>query len=171
MIPANAKAGDFVLVHMPGETGDYIHYAQMLNGDGNGTFEHAALYLGNGQLIEAQPSGAKVADAHKYDTAVTMWSTGIINPDTNQRMAIRAAGLKYQGVGYSYEDYVALTMHRFGVDTAFLEAYIKSTHHMICSQLVDQSFTDGGYHLFQDNRWAGFVTPGSLWQLLEGKTK
>jgi hypothetical protein len=68
-------------------------------------------------------------------------------------------------VPYSFLDYAALAAHRWHIPTPGLKRFVGDTGHMICSQLVDQAAADGGWRLFDDQRWPGFVTPGALWQL------
>ncbi len=72
-------------------------------------------------------------------------------------------------VGYSALDYLALIAHRDGLDTQWLQDYIGSTKHLICSQFVDTAYQAAGVHLFTDNRWPGFVTPLDLGMLLLSK--
>jgi cell wall-associated NlpC family hydrolase len=183
-IPANAKPGDFLLVSFDGKDpnlsdvqhwlthGGLIRIGQWLNGDGFGQYEHAAVYVGNmapnGQkytspaLVEAQSSGVNVADAHRYDHLDTLWSSGIIDLTDAERVAIVNAAHSYVGVPYSWADYAALATKRLHIsplDMA-LENYVKSTKHMICSQVVARSYLDGHHPLY--DYWSGYVTPGDL---------
>ena len=93
---------------------------------------------------------------------------------SDQRDAIVAAGLKYGNahVGYSAADYFAIAAYRFkvGILVPGLKAYVGSSKHMICSQLVDQCYQYAGVQLFDDKRWPGYVTPGDLADLLSAKS-
>jgi hypothetical protein len=179
-IPANVLPADFVLVSFDGKdpnisdpgnwlkNGGAIRIGQWANGDGFAQYEHAALYVGNDTLIEAQRTGVHCVNVHKYDQNDTFWSSGIINPTDAQRTAICAAAAHYIGTLYSWVDYAALAALRLrlGPLVPGLRNYVATSKHMICSQTVDQCYQDGGYHLFTDNRWPGYVTPGSLNNLL-----
>lgn len=181
-IPANVKPGDFFLVSFDGKNpnigdpkhwlmhGGFIRLGQWANGDGFSEFEHAGLYVGNGKIIEAQNTGTAIADAHRYDGNETFWSSGIINPTDTQRAAICKAAYGYVGTPYSWPDYAALAAKRLhlGPLVPGLKDYVADTKHMICSQVVDQCYQDGRYQLFNDKRWPGYVTPGSLYNLLIG---
>lgn len=181
-IPANVKPGDFFLVSFDGKNpnisdpnhwlmhGGFIRIGQWANGDGFSQFEHAGLYVGSGKIIEAQNTGTKIADVHRYDNNETLWSSGIINPTDKQRAAICKAAYGYVGTPYSWPDYWALAAKRLhlGPLVPGLKNYVANTGHMICSQVVDQCYDDGGYHLFHDKRWPGYVTPGSLYNRLIG---
>jgi cell wall-associated NlpC family hydrolase len=177
-IPANALPGDFLLVSFDGKdpnfsdvhawllNGGLIRIGQWLNGDGFAQYEHAAIYVGNGQIVEAQNTGTAIADAHRYDSLDTFWSTGIIDLTDAERSAIVAAAKGYVGTPYSWTDYFALAARRLHLwpANAMLENYVKSTKHMICSQVVAQCYSDAKHPLF--NRWPGDVTPGDLYDLL-----
>lgn len=163
------RPGDFRLVEMGGDVGRLIRVLQWLNGDGFADYEHAAVYLGDGEFVEASPHGARVATYGLFDGHV-FWSSGIIPLTDTQRADIAAAARSYVGVGYGWLDYLALVAHRFGVNVPGLRGYIADSGHMICSQLVDQCYVDAGVHLFADGRWPGYVTPGDLYQLLRRRS-
>lgn len=161
--------GDFFLAPISGLGGMAIETAEWLNGDGFLKVQHAGIYLGKGLTVEAMPGGAIQGDISQYDPESLVWSSGIIEftiPAT--RHLICEAAKKYIGVPYSALDYFAIAAHRVHLPTPGLKKYIASTKHMICSQLVDQTFLDAGVHLFDDGRWPGYVTPGALDHLLDG---
>jgi hypothetical protein len=159
--------GDFGLVHMGGDSGRLIHAGQILNGDGFADYEHAFVYVGNGMIVEAEPGGAKQVALH-YDNV--LWSTGHIALTKTQRVLIAHAAQEYIGTPYSAADYFALAAKRlnFGPLIPGLRNYVKSSGHMICSQLVDRCYENADVHLFKDGRWNGYVTPGALAGLIGG---
>jgi hypothetical protein len=160
--------GDFGVVHMGGDSGKWIHYGQILNGDGFADYEHAFVLTGIGQIVEAEPGGAKLASVH-YRTV--LWSTGKIPLTGEQRSIIQTTADKLIGTPYSAADYFALAARRLklGILVPGLRAYVASSHHMICSQLVDYCYQQAGVQLFDDGRWPGYVTPGALAELLAAK--
>lgn len=166
---ARLRPGDFGLAHMSGDTAKLIRLGQFLNGNGLGDYEHAFVYVGGNQIVEAEPHGAALNRYHYSPGAQVLWSSGLIELTDAQRNAIIKAAKGYVGVPYSWADYAALGLHRFGINLPGLQSYIESDHSMICSQLVDQCYQDAGVHLFTDHRWPGYVTPGDLWQLLMSK--
>ena len=181
-IPENAKPGDFFLVSFDGKNpnledpkkwalnGGLIRLGQWANGDGFGQYEHAAMYLGNNKVVEASGQGTVISDYH-YQDDDTYWSTGIIEPTDAQRAKMVEAGTGYVGTPYSWPDYAAMAAVRFKLplSSRFLKDYVSTSKHMICSQLVDQIYQDADYHLFDDHRWPGYVTPADLYNLLESK--
>ena len=179
MIPSNALPGDFYLVSFDGKNpnlhdpdnwlkkGGAIRIGQWAAGEGFAQYEHAGIYVNGGMVIEAANTGT-VMRPWRYDGNDVMWSSGIIDLDPMQRMDIIKAAHGYIGTPYSWPDYWALAAHHLHLDLADakLKAYVSSTKHMICSQLVDQCYEDAGVHLFNDGRWPGYVMPGSLYHLL-----
>lgn len=164
MIPANVRPGDFGLTTISGGVGKAIRFGQWLNGDGFANYEHAFVYVDNGNIVEAEPGGARFTPLH-YDNV--MWSSGLIAVPDHQRFALVQAAMSYVGIPYSELDYFSLAAKRLRLPVAGLDAYIASTGHMICSQLVAACYRDAGIPLFKC--WTGDVTPGDLWQLLNTK--
>ena len=160
------QPGDFAVVSAGGLAGPLISFGEWLNGDGFSTWEHAFLYVGAGNIIQAEPGGANRRPLTGH--AHTLWSGDAVPLTDPQRHAITAAACRYLGVPYSFLDYAALAAHRAHLNIPGLRAYVASTGHMICSQLVDQCYADAGVHLFGDGRWPGYVTPASLGKLLGG---
>ncbi|MCX4751757.1 hypothetical protein OG455_41660 [Kitasatospora sp. NBC_01287] len=165
MIESSPLPGSIGLTSIAGAVGLGIRVGQWLNGGGFTEFEHAFLVLPDGQLLEAEPGGARIAGLDEYAGRHVEYVAPAGLTD-GQRAAICAAALRYVGVGYSAAEYFAIAAHRFHLPVPGLRRHISDSRRMICSQLVDQCYQDAGVHLFQDGRWPGYVTPGDLWQLL-----
>lgn len=161
------RPGDFFLAPMPGWGGRAIGIAERLNGQGKLKIQHAGMYMGNDLTVEAYPGGAIQGDITRFHPTSLVWSSGLIELTPEQRLNLCKAAIGYLHVPYSDLDYVALAAHRFHIPAPHLRAYIASTKHMICSQLVDQCYLDAGVHLFDDGRWPGYVDPGALFHLLD----
>lgn len=153
--------GDIGLTHIRGETGELIRFAQWLNGDGFSPFEHCFVSLGGGQIIEAEPGGARIASLSEYDGRQVLWLR--CPPGLGLRVATAARFL--EGTPYSAADYAALAAHRLHVPVPGLRDYIESSGHLICSQLADRAAKLGGWQLYADGRWDGYVTPGAIYGL------
>lgn len=158
--------GDFGLVPMGGDAGRLIRLGQWLNGDGFADYEHAFVLVDGGMIVEAESGGARRTAMH-YEKV--LWSTGHVALTDAQRRGIVAAADGYVGTPYSAADYFALAAHRLDLPwSQALKGYVATSAHMICSQLVDRCYQDAGVQLFDDGRWCGYVTPGSLCRLLGG---
>lgn len=155
------QPGDIGLTQVHGRVGIGIRVGQWLNGQGFADFEHAFVFIGGDGIIEAEPGGAVQSSLSRYDPARVAW----LRCPAQHRLAVALAATKYKGVPYSFLDYGAVAAHRLHLPVPLLRRYIGDSQHMICSQLADQAAMDGGWHLFGDGRWPGYVTPAALWQL------
>lgn len=165
------QSGDIGLTQIFGHVGRGIRFAQWFNGDGFADYEHAFVYVGTRvrdsdipgdgpKIIEAMPGGALLSPLAKYAPERVLW----LRCPPEYGNAVAAAALGFQGVPYSFADYLAIALHHFRVPTPHLKAYIQSSRHMICSQLADRAAEIGGWRIFDDGRWPGYVTPGDLYR-------
>lgn len=156
--------GYIFLVPMPGWGGKVIKWGQFLAGDGWTKIQHAGVFVGEvdgwdgPRTIEAYPGGAIVGRMDRYDPSTIVW----LRCPPAYRDAVTGAALAFKDVPYSFLDYAALDAHRFHVPVPHLEEFISDQGHVICSQLSDAAAGNGGWHIFDDERWPGFVTPNDL---------
>lgn len=164
------KHGDIGLTTISGWGGKGIRAAQRLMGCSWKAKQHAfgvtGLELKTGEpgvsIVEAMPDGARHVDNwHKPENTVYLRC-----PD-HLRDAVAAAYLDLVGTPYSWLDYEMIALHHLHIPAPHLKKFIQSTKHEICSQLVDQAALTGGWHLFDDDRWPGYVPPCDLWRLYE----
>jgi hypothetical protein len=179
------QPGDFVVVPMAPPGGLAIEAAEALQEfvqrhrlSALQKYEHAEVYVGSpdaagpyGYTCSTYPNrmGRRPLPCLPEKLTGALWSSGIVDLTTSQRDGIVAWCEARPKVPYSSLDYVALTAHTLGLDTAWLQAYIKEQGHQICSQYVDAAYMSNGVHLFTDDRWEGFVTPLDLALQLEAK--
>lgn len=151
------------LVQIKGGIGRAIRLGQWLNGDGFDIWEHAFVYLPGNLVLEAEPGGARIVPFN-YETVY--WCTGIYKllppATTDTELSHVAESLK--GTKYSFLDYAALSAHRLHLWAPGLKHYIETSGHEICSQLSDDFYYRLAAHIFVDNRWPGYVTPGMLYK-------
>lgn len=153
--------GSIGLTQIHGDVGRLIRLGQWLNGQGFAAFEHAFTYIGNGQIVEAEPGGARVAPLSEYDTDTVVW---LECPDQYGAKVANAA-LFLVGTPYSFADYLAIALHRFHIPFPGLRAFIASGKHAQCATLADRAAALGGWHLFS-GVWEGYVTPASIYELI-----
>ncbi|MFD4858402.1 C40 family peptidase [Streptomyces atratus] len=157
------QPGDFGLTQIDGAVGWMVKVGQWLNGDGFHDWQHAFIYVGDGQIIESAPGGARGALLSQYmveDTVV--WSSGAFDLTEDQREDIVFSATRYLGTPYSAATYFSLATARLGIRPRWLKNLVSDTNAMICSQYVDQCYHDAGVRLFTDGRIPGDVTPGDL---------
>lgn len=158
-----ANPGDIGVTSVSGDVGKLITIGEWLNGNSNDKYDHAFIYIGNGQVVEAEPGGARVGSVSKYmDGRPLAFSTGKLPIDAIVGQDIVDIALKLVGTPYSFVDYFAIAAHRFHLPFPGLKSYVASSKHQICSQLVDYTYREAGIQLFKDNRWPGYVTPADL---------
>lgn len=167
MITEIRPAGYIGLTSIHGTVGKLIRFGQWLNNDGFSVYEHAFTSLGNGQILEAEPGGARIVPITEYNPASIYWCDAIGSRMTHDQI-MRAADPvfynQFKGIKYSFLDYQSLVLHRFGVNLPGLRTYIQNSKHEICSQLADDFCQRLGYQVFDDGRWNGDVTPGALYK-------
>lgn len=158
------RLGDIGLVRITGAGGFLIRLGQWLNGDGFADYEHAFVVVDGGQLVEAEPGGARIRPLSQYDGQHVVW---LRCPD-QFRDDVAAAARGMVGVGYSAADYFALAVHRLRIPVPGLRRYIGDSKRLICSQLCDLAASQGGWKLLS-GVWPGYVTPGALRALAENQ--
>lgn len=131
------------------------------------TVNHAFVYVGNGQIVEANPSGAAVGNVSEYPHAI--WSHMALTDQ--QRHAIANAADTLVGTPYSWVDDVCIGLaDLFGWHVPEpVRARLSGRSRLMCSQLVDVAYSKAGIHLFPDGRIPGDVSPGDLLHLIEGQ--
>jgi hypothetical protein len=172
-IPKSVQPGDFFCVQGSSKSGRWIGGAEFIDGatPEASQFQHVAMVVSVAgtllRIVEAEGQGAVEVPFH-YPGQHIIWSTGFFYPTTQQRRRIVSAARQFaiDKIGYSYLDYLSLTAHHYHLPIPGLQEYIKSSGHVICSQLVDRACNIGGEHLFRDGRWDGDVKPSDLSQLL-----
>lgn len=161
------QPGDFALTKISGITGAFISAGQYLVGDG-APVQHALIYVGNGQIVQAMPGGAELIPLEDANTPV-IWSTGKIPLTAAQRRAITNEAINLVGTPYSFLDYGSIALAHYRIRPAWVRDFVADSGHLICSQLVDEAYLRASVHLFDDGRLPGDVTPGDLWKLLSAK--
>lgn len=156
------QPGDFAVTSITGQVGFLISFGEWLNGSRFGHWDHAFVYVGDGQLVEAEPGGARLAGLDEYQGRPIAWSTGHVELTDEQRTAIVAAARSFIGVPYSARDYFALALWHFRLRVPWARKVMASRASMICSELVDFAYEAAGVHLFADGRAPGDVTPADL---------
>lgn len=161
------KPGDFGLVstHGPGalaiRAGENIyqrrHHLKTV------TKNHAFIYMGDGTIVEANPTGANYGSVLQYENI--MWSTGWWPLTVQQRHDITMQADRFVAAKtpYNWLDIAALTVSLTLDDHAvpkFVWGRLDRPDRLICSQLVAACYADAGIHL--DVSDTGQITPGML---------
>jgi hypothetical protein len=159
------KPGDIGITMISDWGGLAIRTAQWLNGCGFAKYTHAYVVTevsadGTVWIVEAMPQGAR---------RIENWHKDVVYlrcPEQyREHVADAAIQFAINKTPYSDLDYLAQAAHRFHLPAPHLKNYIESSGHLICSQLADKAAERGGWHLFADGRWPGYVPPCDLYKL------
>jgi hypothetical protein len=167
------QAGDLMFTTIRGIGGKLIALGEKLN-DKSVTWEIAKKVQHVGmvstddsgvchpKIVEAMPGGAiEVTPDAAYLGPEFIWIRPAYRWHQGQNAGV--AAWEYIHTPYSWLDYAAITAHHLHIPAPHLDDYIKTSKHMICSQLVDQALKDAGFHVFTDKRLSQDVTPAALY--------
>jgi hypothetical protein len=159
------KPGDIGFVKIEGVLGFFVSLGQHLTGD-SCRYTHTYIVLDEETVIAAQPGGARIDPLSDYQNKAVYLQRDLTD---EQRATIVSEARALEGLPYSFLDYLAIALARFGIKPKWLQRYIANTGHMICSQLCDEVYRRAGIHLFNDGRLSQEVTPGDLFYVLAGE--
>jgi uncharacterized protein YycO len=154
------QPGDYGLSTIGGNIGWWINLGQALTRDAS-RYTHAFVVLDDETVVEAMPSGARIAPLANYlepDQAIFSH----FDLTDFQREGIVRHARSFVGTPYGFSNYLSLALVHYGIRPNWLLKYVRSNNRMICSQLVDEAYLRAGVHLFSDGRDPGDVTPGDL---------
>ena len=123
-------------------------------------WNHAFIYIGEGQIIEARPTGVVISVAKQYPQIA--WNQHE-NIDDDTRGKIVAASHHFVGQPYGFIDILNLMFRILGLkalaNTRLFER-LAMKHGLICSELVSLAYRDAGVDL--TGKPDHTVTPGDL---------
>jgi hypothetical protein len=128
------------------------------------TVNHAAVYVGEGLVVEAWQSGARLRKVSEWANAIdsTVPLTG------NERIAVCRYARAAIGTKYNFLDIAAQALVRvFGWNAPqWVLDRVSRPDRLQCAQLVDLAYAAAGVHLFPDGRPLGLVAPSDLKDLI-----
>ncbi|MEU0952805.1 hypothetical protein ABZ353_10745 [Streptomyces niveus] len=158
------RPGDIGLTKIGGLAGAFVNVGQWFVGD-FAPVQHALVYVGNGMVVQAMPSGAEMIPLEKA-SPVVMWSTDLIDLTPVDRLYISENAIDLVGTPYSFLDYLSIALERLGVHSKLIRERVMSSGHLICSQLCVLAYERAGIDLFP-GQFPGDQTPGDLYHLLK----
>ncbi len=100
-------------------------------------WNHAGIYIGNNQIIEATPHGVQINYLYKYNHDEIMWSTGIEPPFTEAEAEELVKFLKtFVGDPYGFWSIVGIGFKCLGISLLPAIRRAENEKQVICSQLV-----------------------------------
>ena len=125
---------------------------------------HAAVYIGDGYIVEAWTSGARIRLMEEWPNAI--WSTFPLTGP--QRQSIVRYAKAMVGTPYNYWDIAAqaiVRVFKWNAPPWALDR-LSRPDRLQCAQLVDLAYATAGVHLFPDGRPYGLVAPADLEALI-----
>lgn len=147
-------AGDYGVVHTNGFFGKLIRLGTLSR------WNHAFIYIGDGKIIEANPSGVAISPLNKYPAYYVAWNRHE-ELTVEQRQIIVEHAKTMVGVSYGFVDIANLAFRILGLkviaNTAIFER-ISQRYGVICSELVAECYKEAGIDFGSPIS----VTPGDL---------
>jgi len=148
------QPGDFGVVKTNGIVGKLIRVGTASR------WNHAFIYIGDGVIVEANPSGVALSPANKYPKIA--WNQhDTLSPYQREEIVDRA--IREVGKPYAFLDIAALFFRIIGLRFIRPNAFWKklaSTQSWFCSELVAHCYREAGLTLI--NKKDDLVTPGDL---------
>lgn len=149
------RAGSYGVVRTHG------FYAWLIRTATRSTYDHAFVVCEAGQIIEAEPSGARWAHLSEYDGYEVLYNTA--EPMTaaqREKVVDEAVGLL--STPYGWTDIVRLGLRTVGVQWKWLTARADNERAMICSQIVSRCGEAAGLDWLCGREAPAAVTPADL---------
>jgi hypothetical protein len=99
-------------------------------------YDHVFVYVGDGQIVEAQPKGARVSLLSEYNGDQLEWSHDDLTAEQRTEICAVALGYAVAKVPYGFLDIAYLGLARLGFRPAWLLSQVEREDRLICSQLV-----------------------------------
>lgn len=123
-------------------------------------YSHAFVYVGDGRVVEARPSGAAVAPLSQYTPGHILWSDDVLSVEQAQSVTLSA--MKCVGTPYGFLDIVAIALHTMRLPWKWVERRVLREDRMICSQLVAWCGDQAGIDWKCGRAYDQEVTPADL---------
>jgi len=147
--------GDYFVVRTTGIPARLIQIGTMSR------WNHAGIYIGNGQIVEARPTGVSISPLSKYTYDEIIWNTGFDTSLTaEERMNISLFARQFVGDVYGIWSIMALGLKCLGLSILPLNWLAEREKRVICSQLVAWVYSHAGIKLTKKPH--ALVTPKDL---------
>lgn len=151
------KQGDFLVFRTNGWAARWI---QLFT---RSRWNHAAIYIGDGRIVEAEPTGVRITNLHEAYTD-DQWIVSGKTLTSWQRNKIVTWAKSKEGTPYGWLDIAALGLLSLGIRWKWLDRFAADQSRLVCSQLVSYAYFNAGIPLTNDDAWT--VTPGDLEELI-----
>jgi hypothetical protein len=154
-IPSALKPGMYGVSHGSGMAGELIRHATA------SWAGHAFLYIGNGQIIEAESPVTKVSSMAAHPDAI--WN--LDEPDFTDEFGAKAVARAHALIGtpYDWPAYVGFTLEVLKIrDGQQLADVFRRDHYRVCSADVADEYGFAGRDITAGMMYPNLVSPADL---------
>ena len=148
------RVGDYGVVKTNGFFGKLIRLGTMSR------WNHCFIYIGNGQIVEADPKGVRISPVTNYP--LIAWNQHEVM-STMERQKVAQAAVALVGKPYSFLTIVLLALRILGIkifSNSKVMAYMAQKEGYICSELVEECYDKAEIVLVSKRDY--LVVPGDL---------
>jgi hypothetical protein len=163
------EVGEYLAARLQGYPAELMPYchAEVFAGQADDRVPHGYTYSAYPNNGSGGVTGRRPLPCPPQQLPGAIWSSGLYELTDAQRAGIIAWCEAHPCVKYSFLDYGAIALRALRLPVPGLQKFISSTSRMMCSYYSDAAWNrGGGVHLFDDQRWEGYVTPWDLAALL-----
>jgi hypothetical protein len=144
--------GDYFVVHTTGWAARLIQFGT------RSKWNHAGIYIGNDQVIEARPTGVSIRSIHEYDNFPIIWSNEPLT-ETERNNLVEFVKI-FENDKYGVGSIIALGFKCLGLSIFPANWLAIHEKRVICSQLVAWSYSHVKIKLVKKPH--ALVTPADL---------
>jgi hypothetical protein len=143
----NPEPGDILAIHTTMVFSRLIQAAQWTKFRSKGAwyYNHAAVYIGNGKIIEANPWGVSIDDLSQYPDG-----TWIVMPVQGDKSKALEKAHSLVGTPYGWVDIIALLFLIFGANPRWVDKINRRLSTVVCSQVAALAAEAAGDTVFPD---------------------
>ena len=124
-------------------------------------WNHAFIYIGHGQIVEANPKGVEISDVSKYDKVGEIAWNKHEELTMDQRLDIITRAEAFIGYSYGFASILVIALRALGLKIfPTLRKVAENENRVICSQLVAWSYSVAGIKV--SDKPHSMTTPGDL---------
>ena len=147
------RRGDYGVVKTNGIIGRLIRLGT------TSRWNHAFIYMGDGMIVEANPTGVALSPASKYPKIAWNQHEDL---SKSQREAIAVKALDQVGKAYDFIDILSLFLRIFGLKLPIYKLFkmLSKRQSWFCSELVSACYREADMKLLPHPDY--LITPGDL---------
>ena len=144
MIP---EPGDILAIHTTQFFSRLIQAAQWLKWrkEGEWKYNHTAIYIGDGKVVEANPWGVSIDDLSQYSE-----NNYLVLSITGDRNAAVEKAKSLIGTPYGWVDIIAFIFLIGGADPKWVDNIMRRLSTLVCSQVAALAMQAAGDNTFED---------------------